>query len=44
VAFGVGNPARRPHHWGRFQDLATREQYPPIDTNVKESFDTRVYH
>jgi hypothetical protein len=33
-----------PYHWGRFQDLATREQYPPIDTNVMESFDTRVYH
>jgi 4-oxalmesaconate hydratase len=35
-----------PYHWGRFQGLTVREQYPPIDTNVMEnvSFDTCVYH
>jgi 4-oxalmesaconate hydratase len=35
-----------PYHWGRFQGLAIREQYPPIGTNVMEnvSFDTCVYH
>jgi 4-oxalmesaconate hydratase len=35
-----------PYHWGRFQGLAAREQYPPIGTNVMEnvSFDTCVYH
>ncbi|HEX3711949.1 MAG TPA: amidohydrolase family protein [Trebonia sp.] len=35
-----------PYHWGRFKGLATREQYPPIETNVmgNVSFDTCVYH
>jgi 4-oxalmesaconate hydratase len=35
-----------PYHWGRLQGIATREQYPPIETNVMNnvSFDTCVYH
>jgi 4-oxalmesaconate hydratase len=35
-----------PYHWGRFQGIAAREQYPPIETNVMGNvcFDTCVYH
>jgi 4-oxalmesaconate hydratase len=35
-----------PYHWGRFQGLAAREGYPPVETNVMSnvSFDTCVYH
>jgi 4-oxalmesaconate hydratase len=35
-----------PYHWGRFAGLATREGYPPVETNVLGNiwFDTCVYH
>ena len=35
-----------PYHWGRYQGIATREKFPPIQENVMTnvSFDTCVYH
>jgi 4-oxalmesaconate hydratase len=35
-----------PYHWGRFQGIATREKFPPIEANVLTNvfFDTCVYH
>ena len=35
-----------PYHWGRYQGIATREKFPPIEENVMTnvSFDTCVYH
>ena len=35
-----------PYHWGRFKGIATRENSPPIETNVMSNvfFDTCVYH
>jgi 4-oxalmesaconate hydratase len=35
-----------PYHWGRYQGIATREKFPPIEQNVMTNvwFDTCVYH
>jgi 4-oxalmesaconate hydratase len=35
-----------PYHWGRYQGIATREKFAPIEQNVMTNvwFDTCVYH